>query len=188
MGIANDDGTHEMHLASVFADGMRGASYRGIGLNSQVAASYTRDGQILPVDSWVWRPARDVVAFALVCECTVLGGYTSQATVLTRWERASDPGEEDLDAGRLYVGPEEDAMDVSDREDVEVAMRRRWAGHLAPLQSAARLEAAWRRHRQALADVDDAVRSARDAGLSWVEVGRATGMARQSARERWATL
>ena len=76
-------------------------------------------------------------------------------------------------------------MDLSDRPDVEAAMRRLWEAHLAPGQRTAQLQAAWRRHRQALADVDDAVAAARGAGLSWVEIGRATGMTRQSARERW---
>jgi hypothetical protein len=33
--------------------------------------------------------------------------------------------------------------------------------------------------------VADAVRAARDAGATWADVGRATGMTRQSAHERW---
>jgi hypothetical protein len=55
-------------------------------------------------------------------------------------------------------------------------------------------------HRQAVTDVgaaaeahkssadalDRAVNAARAAGASWTEIGRAAGIARQSARERWS--
>lgn len=92
---------------------------------------------------------------------------------------------EDFTRGRLFVPAGEDAMDASVRPDVETAMLQLWSQHLAPMDATAALEAARTRHRQALADVDEAVRVARAAGLSWVDVGRATGMTRQSARERW---
>ncbi|WP_432489524.1 hypothetical protein [Kineococcus sp. SYSU DK018] len=191
MGIVTEDGTHELHLASVFADGTRGASYRGVGADAQVQTSYDLDGSSLAEWHRSWRSVDDVVAYALTCDCSTttatsgrLGG--SRSTVLARWERVGKADEEDLDAGRVYAAPGQDAMDLSDRPDVEAAMRRHWDEHLTPGQRTAQLEAAWRRHRQALADVDDAVAAARAAGLSWVDIGRATGMTRQSARERWS--
>jgi hypothetical protein len=41
-------------------------------------------------------------------------------------------------------------------------------------------------HKAAAAALDQAVTKARAAGASWTEVGRAVGITRQSARERWS--
>jgi len=82
------------------------------------------------------------------------------------------------------------------------ALRRRSSGGLRPsgggshrvtpavnqgrtggsVEECGRAAVAASRARQAL---DDAVRQARDNGASWTEIGRAAGMSRQSAHERW---
>jgi hypothetical protein len=68
---------------------------------------------------------------------------------------------------------------------------------LSPEDLRAKLEEV---HRQAITDVgaaaaahgasrtalDQAVNAARAAGASWTEIGRAAGITRQSARERWS--
>jgi hypothetical protein len=187
MGIVNDQGTHELYLSSVFDDGTRSGGYRGVGADAQVESSWAPDGTSLPESRRSWRPAEDVVAFEVTCDCSVPGTNRATSTVLARWERVPEQQLEDLSQGRLFVPAGEDAMDASDRPNVEAAMLQLWSEHVAPLDATAALQVAWVRHRQALADVDEAVRAARAAGLSWVDVGRATGMTRQSARERWGT-
>jgi len=42
--------------------------------------------------------------------------------------------------------------------------------------------------RQTENDLDAAVTSAREAGLSWAQIGSALGVSRQSAHERWGHL
>jgi hypothetical protein len=41
-------------------------------------------------------------------------------------------------------------------------------------------------HQDARAKLDQAVNAARAAGASWTEIGRAAGMTRQNARQRWS--
>ncbi|MGI4896127.1 MAG: hypothetical protein ACRYF3_13545 [Janthinobacterium lividum] len=187
MGVSSDDGTHELYLASVVRGG-RGASYRGLGADAQVEITHTSDGfELSPWQQWRC-PVGEVMRFAVMCDCAGPdASKRSRSTVLERWDRVLDPRDEDLQGGRLYLAPGGTAMDASERLDVQTAMRRCWAEHLAPLEKTVQLQAAWTRHRQALAAVEDAVHAARTAGLSWVDVGRATGMTRQSARERWGT-
>ncbi len=42
--------------------------------------------------------------------------------------------------------------------------------------------------RQAEASLDDTVTAAREAGITWAQIGAALGMTRQSAHERWGHL
>lgn len=41
---------------------------------------------------------------------------------------------------------------------------------------------------EALADLDATVQTGRAIGLTWADVGRAVGITRQSARERWGEV
>lgn len=50
------------------------------------------------------------------------------------------------------------------------------------VQGVADAAAAFNRHADAL---DRAVRSARQAGVGWADVGRAVGISRQAAQQRW---
>lgn len=61
-----------------------------------------------------------------------------------------------------------------------------WRRHIAPWRSLEELEEATARHAAAVRALDDAARAARDTGALWADIGRATGMTRQSANERWA--
>lgn len=53
-------------------------------------------------------------------------------------------------------------------------------------QAVSDVETAATRAREALEQLDDAVSSARASGASWTDIGKAAGIARQSARERWS--
>lgn len=53
-------------------------------------------------------------------------------------------------------------------------------------QSLIDLSSAAEANTRARADLDGAVSRARAAGASWGDIGRACGMARSSARERWS--
>ncbi|WP_432507239.1 hypothetical protein [Kineococcus arenarius] len=181
---------HELHLLSVLPNGQSGDAYRA----GQVQVTADADGRLLPPWQRWWRPLSDVVAFAAVCDCTVApapapaGGavWRTKRTRLARWERVQDPHLEDLCAGRVYAAGDVSAMDLSDRRDVEEHLLQLWAQHRAPQEATSAIESAWAHSRNALSALDEAVAAGREVGLSWADIGRATGMTRQSARERWS--
>ena len=77
---------------------------------------------------------------------------------------------------------------MSFRQDVAVVVADLWrsehlftAGTLDDVATAAEAVSAAR------ARLDGAVAMARHGGANWADIGRATGMTRQSAQERWRT-
>jgi hypothetical protein len=75
-----------------------------------------------------------------------------------------------------------------DRKPADVAgLRTVWEEHLWPITMAARLRDDTEAIAQANKNRARDVALARMLGLSWADIGSATGMARQSAQERWAT-
>jgi hypothetical protein len=74
---------------------------------------------------------------------------------------------------------------MDDRVEVVVETRT----HLNPLRSLGRIQAAAEALDTARRELDQAVADARQQNppASWAAIGRAVGMSRQAARERWAT-
>ncbi len=70
--------------------------------------------------------------------------------------------------------------------EVEIAIHEGWKAHLAPLDAVAGLETAAREYNQAGHRLDKTVAAAKAAGATWADIGRAVGISRQSAHERWA--
>jgi hypothetical protein len=70
-------------------------------------------------------------------------------------------------------------------EHVEEIARQEWRRHLEPHKASAvsRAAAAVALHQGQL---DAAVLDARRGGLSWEKIGRAAGISRQAAHERWS--
>jgi len=62
-----------------------------------------------------------------------------------------------------------------------------WRRHIAPFQNLDEVSAAAGRSAAAAAELDEAVRTVRRSGASWADIGRATGMSRQSTNERWSS-
>lgn len=154
----------------------------------------------------------EVTGWQAYCECQ--DGRRAFWTGAT-WIRVGTPEEDDAASGRLYAADDDVFGVVRTRPEVAIAAEAEWRHHAVPLAAYDRLkfaatsvlydkaevgldqsvldQNAYDRLRLAAtsvqsaeAELDEAVADARRAGLSWNEVGRATGMRRQSAHERWA--
>ncbi|MBT2586464.1 hypothetical protein [Arthrobacter sp. ISL-95] len=68
---------------------------------------------------------------------------------------------------------------------MEGAIHEEWHAHIAPSEAILGVEAAKER-RQAGHRLDRTVAAAKAAGASWTDIGRAAGISRQAAHERWA--
>lgn len=74
---------------------------------------------------------------------------------------------------------------IHNRPEVAVLAEADWQLHAVPLVAYDRLKSAATGVLYAEAKLDEADAEARRVGLSWSEVGRATGMTRPSAHQRW---
>jgi len=156
MSWIDDNNDHELFIAPITRDG----------------ASDERD------------PA-DIVGWEVRCICYLDEAHRRYATTtLARWERVSSPEDQDRAAGRFYAD-DEDASYMADREDVERLAKSLWDVHRKPLDALRLIETAAEANAAARAQLDAAVTAGRAVGLSWADVGRAVGITRQSARERW---
>lgn len=118
-------------------------------------------------------PETQVVAFRAACVC----GWVGES-----WLRVSQPGDADHRLRRVHT-----ATGFNDdlSEDVEEFMRREWVEHVRPLAATGPVRAASAAYEQAGQRLTDAVIEAREAGATWADIGRAAGISRQSAHERW---
>lgn len=97
------------------------------------------------------------------------------------------PAQEDLDAGRICVrfdGDDGD-MSVEDRDDVHQLTVQEWRTHVVPEEHARSIRRALAAVADAARTVDLEVAAARAAGLSWADIGKAAGITRQAAHDRW---
>ena len=63
-----------------------------------------------------------------------------------------------------------------------------WQAHVAPFEATSQLEALIEDLHGIEARIEEKVRLARSGGASWTDVGRATGLTRQGAHQRWGHL
>ena len=92
---------------------------------------------------------------------------------------------ENLAEGRIFA-PDEDVPYLDDRDDVATMVRDRWwREHAGGMDALVRVTEARARVTAADRELDAAVAAARECGVSWEAIGRAAGMARQSAHARW---
>ncbi|MDE8670984.1 hypothetical protein PY310_20695 [Pseudarthrobacter sp. H3Y2-7] len=99
------------------------------------------------------------------------------------WERVTTPAAADFSRRGDYVAPDEFANASSEVED---AIQDEWNAHIAPSEAILGVEAAAREYNQAGRRLDKTVAAAKAARASWADIGRAVGISRQSAHERWA--
>lgn len=118
-------------------------------------------------------PDREIFGWRGACTC----GWRGEL-----WERVSSPTEADFSRRRDYLSPDDFAHASNEVED---AIDDEWKTHLAPLEEVAGVKAA-ARDNQAGHRLDKTVAAAKAAGASWTDIGRAVGISRQSAHERWA--
>ncbi|MGW4241166.1 hypothetical protein [Nocardia sp. NPDC004722] len=174
MGRQADDGRHEGWIMHLFADGWGG----GGGTLDTVTAFITPDGTFLQdANQWQDRPLGEVVAWQAVCQDSATGEIHWRGP---RIDRAATPA--DVDAGRGYSenGYAEDGDALA--ENLYIG----WDVHIAPgaiLREITETSTAiGELEQRRLGKVQDA----RLLGQSWDAIGRAAGITRQAAWERWA--
>jgi hypothetical protein len=160
MGWMGPD-NHEGWVVPLFADGAEGA-----GVSSGEGILVTVAG----VDEW--RPDAAVIGWVPGCEC----GWRGRP-----WTRSPSPVLADPAARLLATSGAYADLD----EDDEALVIDEWRQHIAPWTAVEEVEEAAAAYAAAARDLDETVRTARRAGASWAAIGRATGMTRQSANERW---
>ncbi len=105
-----------------------------------------------------------VVAWRVKCKCGWTGGE-QQAVTETKYGTRNCP--EDFE-DRVFA-PE-------------------WSAHVAPFAALTDLEQLVDQLRDVETRIADTVRLARTGGASWAQVGRAAGLSKQGAQQRWSHL
>ncbi|MBF6393825.1 hypothetical protein IU443_28255 [Nocardia farcinica] len=172
MSRMTDDGQHEGYVAWMFADGMYGGHW-----SDGPVATNRADGTGLPWAEWQRRTDAEVTGWRPICEHGGRECWRGQF-----WTRVTAPGEHDPAQHRIYS---EDAF--LDEDDNDLILRE-WEAHIAPLRGTADVRYAAAEVAEAEARLTAAVAAARKQGASWEAIGRAAGMTRQSAHERWARV
>lgn len=168
--VDGDDGVHEGWVAMLDPKGRGASGWSGAGL-------------IFPRRDWSYGdpddamsevvPWSEVAGWRVQCECGWRG---------TEWRlgdvRPVDPDEEDS-----Y--PE--YMLLPDGRTLEEVGHEEWVRHVQPTLGAITIREAAIAAREAQDALDDAVAAARrtDPPTTWEQIGRAVGISRQSAHDRW---
>ena len=176
----SDTHLHEAALVAVFEDGTES---HGSTMVDGVDYEIVETGRHPDKDRL--RPKTEIVGWVLSCDCASRSSSeVSTWTDPVRWTRVPLASLEDLARHQVFA-PDTD-VHADERPEVAEAARAVWQReHLDPIDVDGELRAAVTARRDADAQLDAAVAKARRLGRSWAEIGAATGMARQSANERW---
>ena len=185
MGWTTEDGLHEGYLVPQFVDGQRAVGVTGGGIPDDQVAS---GPEVQAADgSWSYptRPAGEVTGWVVCCDCRVHDSFRYTTWVGPVFTRVPSKALEDPKARRVYA-TDEDVVFVSDREDVHEVAYDLWRSeHAFGADALGEVEAAARAAAAAKERLDAAVAIARASGETWEAIGRAAGMAKQSAQGRW---
>lgn len=188
MSWSTDDGRHEGYVLAEFADGVRARGTSGGGVpDDQVVidVEYVGEPGAITDTKFTTRPAAEAIGWRVMCDCRE---QLESSSVTNTWvsdllTRVPSKALEDATAGRIFAMDDE-VIDVDESHfEVLLAIWRR--DHVDKLDALAAVREARQRARVAQDDLDTAARSARAGGATWEAIGRAAGMARQSAQERW---
>jgi hypothetical protein len=116
-----------------------------------------------------WRPDAAIVGYVAGCAC----GWRGRP-----WTRVLT---ED-DARLLYNPGPQGELDGPE----ETVVIDEWRGHIRPYRALEEIGEAAAKVAAATRELEDAVRAARAGDATWAEIGRAAGISRQAANERWA--
>jgi hypothetical protein len=183
MGWSNEDGKHEGWAAAQFPGerlsfGATGGPTGGAIVVRYDLATGRRVEKYDPLNPIVV-DGREAIGWRGICDCGWLGPL---------WQRVDSAAEHDPAARRIHA-PDVDDLQYGDAPaDIEdEGIYWEWRGHLEPEHITA-----VREHAQAVAvaqdRLTDAVRTAREAGAPWADIGAAAGITKQSAHERWARV
>lgn len=179
MGWTDDEVEgHEGYAAYLTRDGRTAGSSSGLGVlirrldaGQAAAAAWRQNRTPTNEDMYDLVPYADVVGWRNLCECGWQG---------TTWDRAAT----------TVTGsfPDADSAYLPGGDSVDDAAYAEWQTHIQPLKRLAGVQAAAAAYAAARDELDRAVHAARasDPAASWADIGRATGMTRQSAHERWS--
>lgn len=161
MGWCDEYGDHEGYVSLLFADGERSSGSSGRGVLVWPGGDIARE-EI--------RPYADVVAWQVQCDGSR--------------ERPCDWVGQRFDLA--HERPEHiDGRWMEPTEDREEAFRQEWLRHVRPFEVTRKVEAAADGVRRAIDALEDAVTAARADGASWSQIGRAAGVTKQAAQQRW---
>lgn len=172
MGWVSTDNEHEGWAACLAPDGRLSASSTGEGMLFRGISGRYKPDTMMPDYEVV--PDSEIVGWRGQCSCGWQGD---------RWERATSPADADFSHRRDYISPDDSAHASLKVED---AIHNEWKAHIAPSEALLGLEAAAREYNQAGHRLAKTVAAAKASGASWADIGRAVGISRQSAHERWA--
>jgi len=173
---STEDGKHECWVAARFADGAFSAGRSGQGFQIGCAGDGIAEQWVIAEE---WRADADAVGWTGVCTC----GWRSQP-----WTRVHAPADEDLAARRAfgdYLPGDGRVLFDSDHRGVEDAVHAEWKRHIEPDLLLGEIAELTERRRDLDERLAAAVGKARQAKATWEDIGRAAGMTRQSAHERW---
>jgi len=171
MTWSTDDGKHEGWAAAVAPDGRLNFASNATGqLVHGVTGKYqedhlTHDAEIVPDD--------EIRSWRAACTCGWVGPL---------WSRVLSADLEDPSRRQIFV-PLGEFADAP--EALEDAIGDEWRVHCAPVMAAAAIEDAARAYAIAGQGLTRAVAAARALDVPWSEIGRAAGISKQSAHERW---
>lgn len=170
--VETRDGLHEGHVALLAPDGRASGSSNGQGIFLR-NPRWTYDSKEEPFDILV--PWSEVAGWRVQCEC----GWRGTAWLRGEGVSPDDPAEED-------VYPEH--MLLPDGRSLEEAGHEEWKRHVQPLAAAEVVRTAAHAVREAEEALAEAVAAARAGNppATWDQIGRAVGITRQSAHDRWA--
>lgn len=171
-GWISTDNEHKGWAARVAPDGRLSASSTAGGMLVKGVTGHYPPDKTLPGFEVI--PNRQIIGWRGQCEC----GWQGEM-----WERVTSREAADFSRRRDYFAPEEPAFASGEVED---AIHDEWKTHIAPSEAILGVEAAAREYNQAGRRLDQTVAAAKASGASWADIGRAVGISRQSAHERWA--
>ena len=184
MGFLTEDGLHEGYLVPLFHDGQRGLGITGgPALRGRIIVGHTKvdDGERVELT----RPAGEVTGWIVCCDCYTHSRYSPSTWTGPVFTRVPSQALENIAARKIFA-QDDDVADASYRPEVEDAARELWRlEHTFGTDAITEVEAAANAVEQAKLRLDAAVALARSSGASWADIGRSTGMTRQSAQERW---
>jgi hypothetical protein len=170
LSYTSDDGRHEGWEAAEFPDGrVSGSMIGGKGVGIRTLEEATGGGGTWPQEV---TDGSTAIGWRGVCTCGWAGPL---------FRRVPAAGQHDLARHQVHADP---GLYADAPPDVADAILAEWTAHL-PHETLAEVTAAAEDARKAESRLNDAVAAARAASQTWEAIGRAAGMTRQSANERW---
>lgn len=172
---------HEGYAASVAPDGRTSVSSNGAGFmvrkpdEDQIERRARREGrQTLLEEIEDLIPWDQMVGWQVMCSCGWAG---------PTWPR-------EVTSPDRHDGTDSEHAMLPDGRTVDDAAYEAWLAHMEPLRTVSRIRKAADELAAARQNLDRAVLEARlqDPPASWGAIGRAAGMSRQAARDRWGSI